>query len=241
MAFSTVALGYVLPGGAILRHLAKKFEELGLTSLRADGTVTLHGQALQEAAPALGLSPDKAEGQADATFFLRVPGRCRLDVSTSDASRLAAVDAAGKVRSEGAQVHALTTAVEGVCRLLANRGANELEVRGELDRYLRSLGVDTVVTSLERQGDQVVYALGKTGAAQFWVFKDSFLPARLTWTGADKTPWEVRFVDYNSPSAGELFPRIIEISQGGDKLLRFTVLKADSHALVPDKLFSATP
>jgi hypothetical protein len=241
LVVSSYAFAYVLPGGAILRHLAKNREELHLTALRAEGTVSFFGAAVTEAGAALGAPTDKPELQADAVFSVRFPSRCRLDVSTTEGGRAAVVDVMGRFKNDGAVVQALNTAVDQVCRLLATRGGNDFEVRGELDRYLRELGIETQLTSLDRQGDQVVYVLGKpvAGAPQFWIFKDSFLPARLRYWDGAKVPWEVRFVDYNSPSAGEMFPRIVEVIRQGERLMRFTLLKADNHAILPDRLFAS--
>ena len=75
----------------------------------------------------------------------------------------------------------------------------------------------------------------KDGDAQFWVFKDSWLPARIRWTDGG-TRWDVRFVDYNSP-AGNWFPRAVEVSRDGERQVRFTTLSGDPRANVPDRLF----
>lgn len=223
--------------------MVNKHESLQLTSLKAEGTVSFFGAALTEAGAALQLPTDKPETQADAAFSLRFPGRCRLDVTTPEGTHLAVVDANGRIRNEGGVVQALNVAVDQLCHLLAPKGSSEFEMRGDLDRYLRQQGVETVETSLERQQDQVVYMLGKAtaDAAQLCVFKDSFLPARIRFLDTAHTPWELRFIDYNSPSAGENFPRIMEVLHQGEKLVRLTIQKADSHAVIPDKLFAQAP
>jgi hypothetical protein len=244
LALATAAAGYVLPGGAILRHLVTNRAALHLTTLRAEGTVSFFGGAISEAGAALQLPTDKPETQADATISLRLPGRCRLDVTSPEGTRLSVVDSQGRLRNEGGVVQALNVALGQVCHLLALRGSTDPETKAELERYLRQqLGVEPGGTWLDRQSDQVVFMLGRNNpkAAQFGVFKDSFLPARVRFQDSAQIPWEVRFVDYNSPSAGESFPRIIEVSRQGEKLLRLTVLKADSHANVSEKLFALAP
>jgi len=92
-------------------------------------------------------------------------------------------------------------------------------------------------TWLARFGGQVAYVIGgsKDGDAQFWIFKDSWLPARMRWTDGG-TRWDVRFVDYNSP-AGDWFPRAVEVSRDGERQVRFTTLSGDPRATVPDRLF----
>jgi outer membrane biogenesis lipoprotein LolB len=90
---------------------------------------------------------------------------------------------------------------------------------------------------LARFGGRVAYVVGgsKETDPQFWVFKDSWLPARIRWTEGG-TRWDVRFVDYNSP-AGDWFPRAVEVSRDGEQQVRFTTLSADPRASVPDRLF----
>lgn len=238
---AAVAAAYVLPGGAILRRMVNARDELRLTTLRVDGTVSFYGGGVKEAASALNLSADKGETQADASFYLRVPGRCRVEASTPEGGKLSAVENNGRKKAEGPALEPLNVALHAVCMLLAARGSSEQETRAELDRQLRGLGVDVRATGLGRIGDAVAYVLGRTGQPQFWVFKDVFQPARLRFSDAQKVAWDVRFLDYSAPSAGELFPRVIEVSRNGERLLRFTVLKADTRVGLADRLFQVTP
>lgn len=239
----SLASGYVLPGGAILRHLVAARESLHITTLRVEGTLAFSGRAVAEAAAALQLPSDKPETQSDATFSLKLPGRCRLDVSTPENVHLSVTEAAGRKHNEGGVIPALDMALSQVCRLLAIRGSNEAETRAELDQKLRQSGVVTVDTGLGRVGDQVVYVLGRntSTAPQFSIFKDSFLPARIRFLDSAKSSWEVRFLDYNAPAAGEMFPRIIDVLHEGERLARFTVLKVDAHLPLADRLFAGAP
>ena len=77
-----VALAYVLPQGSVLRRLVAAREELNLQSLRVEGTLTLAGDALKSARPA-GMGLDSGEERTDATFYLRLPGRCRLEARSA--------------------------------------------------------------------------------------------------------------------------------------------------------------
>src|SRR5262249_40357757 len=72
-----------------------------------------------------------------------------------------------------------------------------------------------------------------------WVFKDSFLPARMRWSDGG-VQWDIRFVDYNSP-AGDWFPRVVEVARNGEREARFTTLSGDPRANLPDRLFRARP
>jgi hypothetical protein len=223
---------YVMPQGAVLRHMASAREDQRLSAVRVEGTLVFSGAAAGEAG-------GTGEVQSDARVAMRLPGRCRLDASSADGGRLAVVDVNGQLRTEGPSVRALAAALSELCALFGARSA--ADGRGALESHLRARGVEPRTSSLARFGGQVAYVLGGKGEkdAQFWVFKDSFLPARMRWTEAGSS-WDVRFVDYNSP-AGDWFPRVVEVARDGEQQARFTTLSGEPHASLPDRLFSLGP
>jgi hypothetical protein len=222
------ALAYVPSSGAIMRHLLSGREEQRLSSARVDGTLVLSGGALAE----LGA---QGEVQSDARVSMRLPGRCRIDVTGIGTGKLAVINLNGQVRTEGPAIAALAAGLSEVCALFGARSASD--GRSSLEAHLRTRGVDVRTTTLARFGGQVAYVLGgtKDPDAQFWVFKDNFLPARMRWTEGGAR-WDVRFVDYNSP-AGDWFPRVVEVARNGERQARFTTLSGDPHATLPDRLF----
>jgi hypothetical protein len=225
---ASAAWAYVPTVGAILRHMLSGREEQRLSSARVDGTLILSGGAASEAgAP--------GEVQNDARISLRLPGRCRLDASAADGGKVVVVDVNGQQRNEGPAVGALARGLSEVCALFGARSAGDGQA--SLDGHLKARGVDTRSTSLARFGGQVAYVVGGTKETdpQFWVFKDSFLPARMRWTEGG-IQWDVRFVDYNSP-AGDWFPRVVEVARNGERQARFTTLSGDPRANLPDRLF----
>jgi hypothetical protein len=227
------AAAYVLPGGAILRRLVDAREELHLSGARVEGSLTFSGGAMAE------LGTELPDVRTDAVLLLRPPGRCRLDAATPEGKPLAVVDANGRRRVEGPSVAALAVAVREVCALLALRSGGEGDARSVLSQHLASLRVDTHQTTLGRIGGQVAYVLGGTNPSdgQLWVFKDNFLPARVRFTDEKGVLWDVRFTDYASPATGSWFPRVVEVSRGNELQARFTTLRGDSHANVPEKSF----
>lgn len=233
LGLAGTATAYVLPGGAILRRLVEAREELHLSGAKVEGTLSFSGGAMAQ------LATELPEYRTDAVFLLRVPGRCRLDATTPDGKPVAVVESQGKHRTDGPAVTALVYAVQEVCALLALRSSSEADARSALEQHLRGLRVDTRDTSLGRLNGQVAYVLGggKPNDGQLWVFKDSFLPARVRFTDERGTAWEVRFVDFASPATGTWFPRQLEVSRGGEVQVRFTTVRGDSHATVPEKLF----
>jgi hypothetical protein len=225
---ASVAWAYVPAVGAIFRHMLSGRDEQRLSSARVDGTLILFGGAASEVG-----APGEVQG--DAGISLRLPGRCRLDASSADGSKVAVVDVNGQQRSEGPTVTALGRGLSEVCALFGARSAGDGQ--SALEAHLKARGIDTQRTSLARFGGQVAYVVGAPGETdpQFWVFKDSFLPARMRWTEGG-IHWDVRFVDYNSP-AGDWFPRVVEVARNGERQARFTTLSGDPRATLPDRLF----
>lgn len=222
------ALAYVPAPGAIFRHLLTGRDEQRISTARVEGMLVLAGAASSEAG-------SQGEIQSDARVFLKLPGRCRLEASGPETGKLAVVQAGGQLKNEGPAVAALGVGLGELCALFGARSAGD--GRAELEAHLKKRGVNVGSSWLARFGGHVAYVVGgpKDGDGQFWVFKDSWLPARIRWTEGG-TRWDVRFVDYNSP-AGDWFPRAVEVSRDGERQVRFTTLSGDPRANVPDRLF----
>jgi hypothetical protein len=233
LGLAGTAAAYVLPGGAILRRLVDAREELHLSGARVEGTLSLSGGAMGE------LGTELPDSRTDAVFLFRLPGRCRLDASAPDGKPLSVVEATGRRRAEGPTVAALAVGLREVCALLAIRSGSEGEARSVLEQHLHALRVDTHQTTLGRIAGQVAYVLGGASPSdgQLWVFKDNFLPARVRFTDEKGTLWDVRFSDYASPATGSWFPRLVEVSKGNELQARFTTLRGDNRATVPERLF----
>jgi hypothetical protein len=236
---SSAALAYVMPAGSILRHLAEKRDDLSLFTLRVDGLAAFHGAAVREVGAALGLPSDRPEILVDAAFALKIPGRCRLELSPVEGNRAAVVESNGKRRVEGNPVAVAQAAISPVCTFLASRSSTEGEAKAAIERFLAQQKVATGQTWLGRFGGEVAYVVGgrEDTEPQLWVYKDTFMPARLRWRDEQNVDWDVRFYDYTSPVTGEWFPRLLEVHRRGELVLRFTSLKADSKAALADKLF----
>ncbi len=243
LILATQAFGYVLPSGSILRHLAERRQDLQLSALRIEGVATFTGGAAQEAASALGvtLPEGRPELSIDAAVLMKLPGRCRIEASSVETGKsVAAIEANTRRRTEGAALGALEVAAAHLCPLLAGRAGSTSEARAQLERHLSALKIDFKQTSLGRFGGQVAYVLGGTDPTRpsFWVYKDSFQPARVRFVDPQGAAWDVRFTDYTSPAAGEWFPRVLEVQKDGEPLFRFAVTAADSRVKLDDKLFA---
>lgn len=237
---SATAFAYVLPAYSILRRLVERRDDMRLSGLQVTGTATFPADAKTGAAGALGVPPER-DVQADATFSLKIPGRCRVDLKVPEGNVAATTFAYGKKRVEGKEIAAVTAALAQACPVLALRSASEGEARESLERQLRALGVDLKPTSLGRFGGKIAYVIGKpaAGEPQFWVYKDTFLPARVLFKDAEGAQWDVRMVDFGSAVTGDWFPRVLEVRKNDEVAMRFTALGANAAVKLDDKLFAA--
>ena len=237
-ALACAAAAYVLPAGSILRRLVDAREDLKLSTLRVDGALSFFGDAAKEAGAAMAVPADRSELQVDAAFLLKFPGRCRLEVTPIEGRAAASIVSGGKPRREGNPLPAADVLVAQVCAILGT--ASNPDARAALEKHLGELHVDLEApTSLARWGGEVAYVLGTSGPdePQLWVYKDSFLPARLKFKDKEGVSWDVHFFDYASPATGEWFPRMLELDRNGTLSLRFTALKGDVKAKLEDPLF----
>ncbi len=233
---------YVLPGGSILRRMVRAQDETMPSSFRVEGSYVFSGPGAKEATAALRVPSDRPELLADGAILVKTPGRCRFELSVPEGGKLAVVQAGERRRVEGTEIVALSAAMSQLCPVLAVRatGDNDTETRDTVEQHLQSLGIATRTTSLARFGGEVAYVLGDPaeGKPQFWIYKDHFRPARVRWKEKAGTAWDVRFIDYASPATGEWMPRSIEVWRDGQRVVRFTAIKSDTRAALPDKLFT---
>jgi hypothetical protein len=225
-------LAYVMPAYSVLRRVAVGRDELSVSGVRAEGQATVSPALARDLASALGTGWTSGELSLAAVWSVRFPGRCRLDLQAVDSTRsLSAVWANGKRRAEGPDLPAAAVAVEQLCATLALRSQADGESRAALEHHLAGLKVDTRLVTLGRFEGSVAYVLGERSdvAAQFWVYKERFLPARVR-VPDPQGAWDVRFIDYTSQATGEWLPRVVEVYRGGELQLRLTVLSADGKA-----------
>ena len=233
-------VAYVLPTYSILRRMADGRDDLALNALKVEGSAAVSPSSAREVAALMGVDWQSGELMLGFTASMRLPGRCRLELSSTQSTKtLAAVSSNGKRRSEGGELPALQVAVDELCAVLALRGAGEGESRAAIERHLAALKVNSRLTSLGRFRGTVAYVLGDTGetAPQLWIFKDHFNPARVRFTDDKQLAWDVHFFDYTSQATGQAFPRQVLVSKGSEPVLRLTTLKGDLKPKLDDALF----
>lgn len=231
-ALATSAWAYILPAGAILRRMVEARDDLHISSFRADGNAALFGPT--------GASSGVPENSMEASFLMKVPGRCRLELSMPQ-GRLSAVVSGGRRKSaDSGMPPAALVALDETCALLALRSYSEGEGRAQVLKHLHALKVDVSATHFGRtERQKVVYVLGDSAPnrPQLWVTKNGFLPAQIRFASEDGGTWEVRLLDFASPATGEYFPRVVEVRKNGELTFRFSSTKGDARANLSDKLF----
>ena len=237
---ATTAFAYILPAGSILRRVAAKRDDLQLTTVTLKGSAVFYEGAAKELATALGVDSERPQVSTEVRVMMKFPGRCRMEVTSEESTKkVAQARNSSRSRTEGLAIRVLAEAVDETCAFLALRSSDEDETRQLLDRQLSALKVEYRKTSLSRFGGQVAYVLGNPaeGAPQFWVYKDSFLPARIRYKDAQGAQWDVRFYGYGSAAAEDAFPRTLEVAKDGKNLMRLTVADGVTSGSLEEKLF----
>jgi hypothetical protein len=221
-----------MPAFSILKRMANQRDELTLTALKVDGLAAASPVVARELSQAMGATWASGELSLNASLSMRWPGRCRLDLASTESTKvISVVSNNGKKRTEGVSFAPAQVALDSACALFALHSGTEGETRGAIERYLGGLKVDTRQVSLERFAGTVAFVLGsrKEGSAQLWVYKERFLPARVEYTDDSNTSWDVRFIDYTSQATGDWFPRVVEVYRGGELQLRVSVLASETR------------
>ena len=232
-ALLALVLAYVMPSYGVLKRYANQRDDLPVSSMKAEGVAAVSPAIARDVAALMGVTWNSGELSLNVSLSVRFPGRCRLELSSPDSTRvLAAVSAGGKERSEGGDVAALLVGLEQACAVLALKSGEDGATREAVTRHLQSLKVDLKHSALARFNGSVSYLLGQKadGQASMWLYKDRFLPSRVKFTDAAGAAWDVRFSDYTSQATGEIWPRVLEVYKGNEPQLRVMMLTADTRA-----------
>jgi hypothetical protein len=241
LAAALPAAAYILPVPGILRRLAERRAALHLEGLEVQGTLTARGAAAEQLAAAAGLRPGgRGEATAPARFQMKIPGRCRLEIASSEdpeAQRPYVAVRDAKLSGSLAQVPAAAALVRTACALLAVPAGGE---PGEAHAAtLSRQGVALGEATLGRFDGRIAYVVGgrqKDAKPLLFVEKDGFQPLRLV-SAEGKDLLDVRLVGWGSPTGGDWFPRAVDVVARDVLLLRFDTEKASANPKLPDPLF----
>jgi hypothetical protein len=240
LAAALPAAAYILPAPGVLRRLAERRAALSLESLEIHGTLALHGDAAARIPAATAASGAGAEASAPARFLMKVPGRCRLEVTQSgvpDAERPHVALRDGKVTGPLADLPPAVALVRAACALLATRATGSAS-----NAYAAALarrGVALADVTLGRFDGRIAYVLGgraKDAKPLLFVGKDGFQPLRLI-AAEGPALLDVRLLGWGSPMGGDWWPRAVEVFAKDVPLLRFTTERAVANPKLPDALF----
>jgi hypothetical protein len=232
------ALSYLLPPGAVLRHLGQKRESLELSSLEIAGTLQADGPAADRIHAASG-QPAGGGVNVPARILLKIPGRCRLEITgATPAESPSVVHRDGKLMgTAGLETDPAAAAlVRAVCTLLAASTAGDASAT--YAAALARRGLALTEESLGRFDGRLAYVIG--GRPQdpkplLYVDKDAFQPLRLI-AAEGGAMQDVRFLGWGSPTGGDWFPRAIEVVEGDQLRVRFTTERASANPKIPEGL-----
>jgi hypothetical protein len=242
---SLPAAAYLPPATAILKRLAERRADAGLSAMEVRGALSLTGEGARRVSVASGLTLAGSDLALPAVLLLKTPGRCRLEVAlegVTASGRPAVTVRGGRAvshRGLGESPGALALA-EGVCALLGDKGAGGgIESQRAIARRLAGRGIDLRDVAIGRIGGRVAWVMGgrpREARPQAWVDKQSFQPIRLLAPLAGE-PRDVRLLEFGSPITGDAFPHVVEVWRGSELEARFTAEKLTANPRIPDAVF----
>ena len=232
-ALLALVVAYIMPSYGVLKRFASQRDDLTVSNLKAEGVAAVAPALAKDVSALMGVTWNSGELMLNASLSVRFPGRCRLELSSPESTKVLAATSSGrKAKSEGGDVAALRVGLEQACSLLSMKSAEEGATRDAVSRHLTALKVDLKQVMLARFNGSVSYLIGQKaeGQSSVWIYKDRFLPSRLKFTDEAGTAWDVRFSDYTSQATGEMWPRVLEVYKGNEAQLRVMVLNANAKA-----------
>jgi hypothetical protein len=242
LALALPALAYVLPVPGILKRMGERRAALSLASLEAHGTLVAEGDLAERIAAATGARAAAGELSLPATFRMKVPGRCRLELAPPDAPEAARPFVAvrdGRLSGAGGldQLPAAVALVRSACALLATPVAGD--ATGPYATALGRRGVALTGAALGRFDGRIAYVIGGRATEPrplLYVEKDGFQPLRLLSTEGGALH-DVRLLGWGSQMGGDWFPRAVEVWTGDTARLRFTTERTSANPKLADLLF----
>jgi hypothetical protein len=230
------ALAYLLPPPAVLRHMGQKRESLALTSLEVLGTLQAEGPTADRIHAAAG-QPAGGSVNVPARILLRIPGRCRLEITgatPAESPTLVARD--GRLEGGLESDPAAAGLIHAVCTLLASSTAGDASAT--YAAALSRRGVALADETLGRFDGRIAYVIGgrpREPKPLLYVDKDAFQPLRLV-AAEGGALQDVRLLGWGSAIGGDWFPRAVEVVQDDQLRLRFTTEKATANPKIAEGL-----
>jgi hypothetical protein len=242
LALALPALAYVPAPAGILRRMGERRAELSLAALEVTGTLQLEGRDASRLLAGDLVRGPQGQVSAPARFLMKVPGRCRLELTPAGvaaAARPFVSIVEGRVGGHGGleQVPAAVALVRSACALLGVRVGGDAS--GAYAAALSRRGVALGDATLGRFDGRLAYVIGgraRDAKPLVFVDKDTFQPLRLV-SPEGAALLDVRLLGWGSPTGGDAFPRAVEVLEGDALRLRFTTERAAPNARLGDVVF----
>jgi hypothetical protein len=242
LAIAVPAAAYVLSVHGILKRMGERRAALSLASLEVQGALVAEGEVAERIAGVTGAPAAAGELSLPATFRMKVPGRCRLELAPLDAPAAGRPFVAvrdGRLSGAGGldQLPAAVALVRAACALLGTQVAGD--AAGPYATALGQRGVALANAALGRFDGRIAYVIGgrpTEARPLLYVEKDGFQPLRLL-SMEGGALHDVRFLGWGSQMGGDWFPRAVEVWTGDTARLRFVTEKASANPKLADLLF----
>ena len=130
---------YIMPSYGVLKRFSNERDGLTVVNLTAEGVAAVSPVLAKDVSALMGITWNSGELMLNASLAVRFPGRCRLELSSPESTKvLAAASTSGKSRTEGGDVQALLVGLEQACALLSLKSMQTM-------RGVASLGVRPTV------------------------------------------------------------------------------------------------
>ncbi len=221
-----VALAFILPADAILARSAKMRAQLGLTTLRLEGTRT------------------KADGTKERFREVLRSGKGRKIETLVDgvAVNVQLVTQAGKLyqynpkQGPGAPTKA---PVDPIVRFLLEDSKDPGGRRGM--SFLANAGINHEITTMGRQERRLAFVIGakpwEGDKPQLWLDQTTYVPLKLI-TRSNGKLMETRLLGFGSPLTQSYFPRIVERYEDGKLVERTTYETIELNPKLDDEALS---
>lgn len=224
--WSQSAFAYVLPSDFLLRMLADKRKGVTMKDATLNLTAELDGN----------------DAPIDERLYLKTPERSRLVQNTDDVPTVSIEKEGKRARGPENKLAKDTSPNVDILPVLLMPAGDEIDaMSSRMIAAVKGLGIDMKTTAFGRTGDTVAYIIGarawEPDKPQLWLYKNTFLPARLVVIGSDKARYETRWLDYGGQVTGDYYPQIIETYKNGKLIRRAEVQKIQVNQNLPESLF----
>ena len=87
-AFLALALAYIMPSYGVIKRFASQRDDLTVSNLKADGVAAVSPAVAKDVASLMGITWNSGELMLNASLSVRFPGRCRLELTSTESTKV---------------------------------------------------------------------------------------------------------------------------------------------------------